>query len=149
MAGEIEEGTRHGKGGAPLAGARLRRDAVEALLLRVVGLRDGGVELVAAGGVVAFELVVDFGRRIQFLFKEIGADQRRRAVHAVEVENRLRNRNIRRVVVELLLDEFITEDMAELFEGAGLVGGGIENRRGLGLHVRADIVPCLREFVFG
>ena len=37
----------------------------------------------------------------------------------------------------------IAEDMAELFEGAGLVGGGIENRRGLGLHVRADIVPCL------
>ena len=51
----------------PLAGAGLGGDALEALLLGVVGLGDGGVQLVGARGVVALKLVVDFGGGAQGL----------------------------------------------------------------------------------
>ena len=50
---------------APLARARLGGDARELLGLGVVGLRDGGVQLVGAGRVVALELVEDLRGRAE------------------------------------------------------------------------------------
>ena len=63
----------HGERGAPLAGARLSGHAFQALLLGVVGLRNGAVQLVAAAGVVALELIVDLGRGAQGFFQPVGA----------------------------------------------------------------------------
>ena len=148
LAVNTEEGRSHGKGGTPLACTRFGGHALEALLLGVVGLRDGGVELVAAARVVAFELVVDVGRSAESLFQEVGADQRRRTVHLVERENVFGNRNVWRVVVEFLLDEFVAEHGTQVFETHGLAGAGVQQRGGLLLHVGTDVVPCLREFIF-
>ena len=57
----------HGQGRAPLAGAGLGGNALEALLLGVIGLGDGAVQLVGAGGIVALKLVVDLRRGAQGL----------------------------------------------------------------------------------
>ena len=52
---------------APLAGAGLRGQPLDARALVVIRLRDRGVRLVAAGGTGAFVLVIDVRRRIQQL----------------------------------------------------------------------------------
>ena len=62
MAVHMQVCAGHGEGRAPLAGARLRRDAGQALLLGVIGLGDGGIQLMTAAGVVALKFVVDFRR---------------------------------------------------------------------------------------
>ena len=102
LAVQPKVGAGHGEGGAPLAGAGLGGDAVEALLLGVIGLGDGGVQLVAARGVVALKLVVDFGRGAQGLLQTVGADQGRGPVHLVEVQDLLGDVEIRGGVVQLL-----------------------------------------------
>ena len=62
MAVQPQIGAGHAQRRAPLAGAGLGGHAGKALLLGVIGLGDGGVQLVAAGGVVALEFVVDMCR---------------------------------------------------------------------------------------
>ena len=73
---EVKIGAGHGKRRTPLACAGLGRDAFEALFLGVISLRYSGVELVAAAGVVAFELIVDVRRGLQLLLEAVSADQR-------------------------------------------------------------------------
>ena len=149
LAVQPQVGAGHGEGGAPLAGAGLGGDALEALLLGVVGLGDGAVQLVGAGGVVALKLVVDFGRGLELLFQAVGPDQGRGAVHLVEVPDLLGNGDIGGVVVQLLLDEFITEYGTQVVEAHGGSGAGIQQGRGLGLHIGPDVVPGFRHLVFG
>ena len=60
-------------------------EALDALHLVVVGLGDGGVGLVAAGGADALVLVVDVGRRVERLLQPAGADERRRPPDAVDL----------------------------------------------------------------
>ena len=57
----------------------------------VIGLGDGRIQLVAAGGVVAFEFVVDLGRCAQRFFQIVGPDQRRWAEHLVVFQDFVRN----------------------------------------------------------
>ena len=64
---EAEDPAREGERRAPLTGARLGREALDALLLVVVRLRDGGVRLVRAGRRDALVLVVDARRRLERL----------------------------------------------------------------------------------
>ena len=139
---------RHRKRGAPLPGAGLGRHTLEPLLFRVIRLRDGAVELVTAGGVVALKLVVDLRGRVERLFETVGAHERGGTVHLVKAADLLRNGDERRVVVQLLLNELFAEYTAELCGGHGLARTGIEQRRGLVFHVRAKIVPCLRHIGF-
>ena len=77
LAVEAEIGAGHRKRRAPLTCAGLGGHAHEALLLGIIGLGDGGIELVAAGGVVALKLIVDLSRSAELLFQVVGADQRR------------------------------------------------------------------------
>ena len=74
LAVQAEVGAGHGEGRAPLAGAGLGGDALEALLLCVVGLGDGGIQLVAAAGIVALKLVIDVGRGLELLLQAVSAD---------------------------------------------------------------------------
>ncbi len=134
---------------APLACARLGRQARQALLLRVVRLRDGGVQLVAAGGVAAFKFIIDMRRGVQVLLKIIRTAQRRGTVSLVQVEHRLRNIEIARRAVRLLLCELLAEDGVELFGLDGLERCRVEKRIGLLLHVGAQVVPLLRHLVLG
>ena len=73
---------------APLAGARLGGDLLDAGFAVVERLRDRGVRLVAAGRADAFVLVVDARRRLQRLLEAPGAEERRRAPLAVDVAHR-------------------------------------------------------------
>ena len=139
----------HGERGAPLAGAGLGGDALEALVLGVVGLGYGAVELVGARGVVALELVVDLGRGAELFLQAVGPDQRAGAVHLVEVLYLLRDGDLARGVVELLLHQLVAEDVAELLGRAGLACRGVEQGGGLDLHIGADIVPRPGHLRFG
>ena len=65
----VEDRAGHGQRAAPLARAGLGGDALDALHLVVVGLRDGGVGLVAAGRADALVLVVDVRRGVERLLQ--------------------------------------------------------------------------------
>ena len=70
---------------APLAGAGLGGETLDAFLLVVVGLRHRGVRLVAAGGADALILEVDVRRGIERLLQAVRADQRRRPPQPIDV----------------------------------------------------------------
>ena len=138
----------HGKCGAPLAGAGLGGDAFEALLLCVVCLRDRRIQLVGSAGVVSLELVVDLCRGVELFLKAVRADQRRRTVHLVEIQDIVRDRDVGRVVVQFLLDQLIAENACQFLCLHGFVGARVEKGRRLVLHVGTDIVPCFRHLGF-
>ena len=146
---EAEVSAGHRQGSAPLAGSGLCRDALEALLLRVVGLSDRGVQLMAAGGVVAFKLVVDLRGGTERLLEAVGTDQRRGTVHLIEILDLLRDVDVGGGVVQLLLYQLLTEYAREFLGGHRLTGAGVEQRRGLVLHIRAQVVPFLRDILLG
>ena len=100
-----------------------------------------------AGGVVALELVVNFGRRAQRLFQEGRVDERRGAVHPVKVQNRLRDVDHRCGLVQLLLYQLLAEDRLHLLRRERFTRAGVNQRRGLVLHVRPQIVPLLRNLM--
>ena len=138
----------HGQGRAPLTGTGLGGDALEALLLGVIGLRDGGVQLVGAGGVVALEFVVNFSRGPKRLFQAVGPYQGRGTVHFVEIQDFLGNGDFPVIVVQLLANQLIAEYRAQIVKAHGLSGAGVQQRSGLDLHIRPDIVPCLGHLIF-
>ena len=146
---QAEVAARLAEGGSPLAGPGLGGELGDALLLGVVGLGHGGVELVAAGGVVALELVVDAGGGVQGLLQLIGPDQRGRAVHQVDVPHRLGDVHEGGGGVHLLVGQGLTEDGVELLLLQGLQGAGIQEGVGLLLHVGAEVIPLTGHLVFG
>ena len=149
LAVQAQVSAGHGEGRAPLTGAGLGGDAFEALLLGVVGLGDGAVQLVGAGGVIALKLVVNFRGGLELFLQAVGPDQGGGTVHLVEVTDLLGNRNIGGVVVQLLLDQLVAEHGPQVVEAHGGAGTGIQQGRGLGLHIRPDVVPGFRHLVFG
>ena len=147
LAVQAQVGTGHGQGGAPLAGSSLGGHPFQALLLGIVGLGDGGVELVGTGGVVPLKLVVNLSRGLELLFQAVGPDQGGGAVHLVKVPNLLGDGDVSVVVVQLLLHQFLTEHALQLLGSHGLAGGRVEEGGGLVLHIGPDIVPCLGHLV--
>ena len=141
LAVQIKIGASHGEGGAPLARAGLGRHALKALLLGVVGLRAGRIELVAAAGVIALELVIDMRGGLKLFFQTVRAYKRGRAVHLVKILDLLGNREEAGVVVELLLNQFLAEHAFQLLSRHGLMRAGIQKGSGLVLHVRPQVVP--------
>ena len=139
----------HGQGRAPLAGAGLGGNTFEALLLGIIGLGNGAVQLVGAGGIVALKLVVDFGGGAQGLFQAVGPYQGRGTVHLVEIQDLLGNGDLPVIIVQLLADQLVAEHRAQVLKAHGLSGAGIQQGSGLDLHVSPDIVPCLGHLIFG
>ena len=78
---------------APLPGAGLGRDPLDALALVVERLRDRGVRLVAARRRDAFVLVVDARGRLERVLEPAGAVERRGPPLAVDVAHLLGNRD--------------------------------------------------------
>ncbi len=149
LAVQAQIGAGHGEGGAPLTGSRLGGRRIIKKLFGVVGLGDGAVELVAAGGVVALEFIVDPGGGLEFFLQAVGPDQGGRSIHFVEIPDFIRDGNFPGIVVQFLADELITEDGAQILVAHGLAGGRVEQRGGLVLHVRPDVVPGAGQFLFG
>lgn len=144
----VEIRARHGQRSAPLAGPRLCGQACQALLLGVIGLRDGGIELMAAGGVVALEFAVDLCGRAQFLFEIVGADERRGTEGFVIFHNLIGNIDIAGCGIKLLLCKLLAEDRIQLFELQGLHGPRVQKWSGLLLHIGPQVIPLPRDPLF-
>ena len=149
IAGQPKVGAGLRKGGAPLAGPGLGGDAGQALLLGVIGLGHGGIQLVGAGSVVALKFVVDPGRGAQGLFQLIGADQRRGAVHLVDLLDGLGDVHIGRRAVQLLAGQFLAENGGQVVHCEGLEGGRVQQRVRLLRHGRPQVEPLLGHLIFG
>ena len=144
---EPEMRRRLGERRAPLARTRLGGDAVEILSLRVISLGDGRVQLVRAGRVVAFELVVDLGGRAEGLLQVVRAAQGRRAVDAVHLQHRFGDVDVGRVVVQLLAHQLVAEHRCQILRCRDLA---VRQPDGLRLlrHVGPQVVPLRRDLVF-
>src|SRR5205814_3863925 len=98
---------------APLAGTRFRGQARAALALVVERLRDRRVRLVAAGRTDALVLVEDARPRADRPLEAACAVERRRPPERVEVEDLLRDRDLR-VLADLLHDQLHREERREV-----------------------------------
>ena len=145
---EMEKRASHGQRSPPLAGTGFRCHTLKALLLRVICLRNRGVQLMAAGSIVAFKLIVNVCRRVQRLLQKFGVNERRRTVHLVEIVDFVRNFKLSGCVVQFLFYQILAENARQLLCRHRLQSPGIEERSRLVFHIRAEIVPCLRNFVF-
>ena len=149
LAVQAQIGAGHGERSAPLAGSGLGGDTLEALLLCVVRLCDGGVQLMGAGGVVALKFVVDFCRGLKLFLQTVGPHQGRGAVHLVKVPNLLGNGDLPGVVVQLLADQLVAEHGTQVVKAHGSAGAGIQQRGGLVLHIGPDVIPGFRHLILG
>ena len=140
--------TGHGKRCAPLAGAGFRCDTFQPLILSIICLCDGGVQFMAAAGIIAFKLVVDFCRCLKLFFQAVCTDERRRTIHFVKITNFLGDLDVRGLIIQFLANKFLAEHTAQFFGGHRLESAGIQQRGRLVFHVRTDIVPALGHLVF-
>ena len=140
---------RHGECCAPLACTGFGGHAFQSLHLCIVRLRNRGIELMAAAGIVTFKLIVDMCGSVQLLFQAICTDKRCGTVHFIKIDQRFGDIDIGRGVIQLLTCQLLAEHLAHGFQRNGLHGAGIDERRGLFLHVRAHVVPLTGDFVFG
>ena len=145
---EPEKRARHRKRRSPLAGSGFGGDAIKPFLLGVIRLGDRAVELVRTGSVVAFELVENLRRSPERTFKKVGADERRGTVHPVEIADLAGNFNVAVRFIQFLTDAFAAENLFKFRRSHRLERLRIEHRRGLLGHIRADVVPCLGQFIF-
>ena len=131
------------QGGAPLAGAGLGGELLDAGLGVVERLRDRRVRLVAAGRRDALVLVVDPGRRPERGLEPVRPVERRGPPQPVDVEHLGRDVDVL-VGRHLLRDEVHREQGGEVLGADGLHGAGMEVRRRRGRQVVADVVPAGR-----
>ena len=89
LALQAEEPTGEGQRRAPLAGARLGRELLDAGRGVLVGLGHGRVGLVRAGGGDALVFVVDVSRGIELALQPAGPEQRGGAPQLIGVADRL------------------------------------------------------------
>ena len=141
---EPEDAACECKRRAPLAGAGLGRQARDAFLLVVVGLRDRGVRLVRARGRDAFVLVVDARRRLERLLETARAVERRRPPLPVDRSHLLGDRD-ESIGRDLLPDDRHREERREVVRADGLPGAGVEHGRRGCREIGRDVVPGLRE----
>lgn len=146
--GNVKIRARHGQRRAPLAGPRLGGQACQALLFGIIGLRDGRIELMAAGGVIALEFAVDLCGRAQFLFEIVGADERRGTEGFVIFHNLIGDIDIAGCGIKLLLCKLLAEDRIQLFELEGLHRPRVQKWSGLLLHIGSQIIPLPRDPLF-
>ena len=138
-----------GECSTPLTGTGFGGKTLETLLLGIVRLRDRGIQLVAAGGVVTLKLVVNLSWGAQRFLQIVRAAQRRRTVQLIHIEHRLGNINVAGVVVQLLVRQLLAEDGVQRFFRQRLMRTRMNQRVRLFLHVRPQVVPLLGHLVFG
>ena len=136
---------REGERGAPLAGAGLGRQLLDAGLGVVVGLRHSGVRLVRAGGGDAFVLVVDLRSRPERLLQAVRTEEGRGPPQAIDVLDLLGDVDVA-LGRHLLEDQVHREDGGEVVGADGLTGPRVQRRRGRGGQVGEDVVPTGRHF---
>ena len=138
----------HCQRSSPLTCTGLRRHTLETLRLGIICLCNGGIELVAAARVAALKFVINLCRRIQCFFQIICTHQRRRTEHPIVLAHFFRNVNIAVGLVEFLLCQLGAEHRLQICQLYRLVCCRIEHRAMLCFHIRANIVPLLRDLIF-
>ena len=129
--------------GAPLAGAGLGGQLLDARLRVVVRLRHGGVRLVRAGGGDAFVLVVDPRRRPERLLQPVRAVQRARPPQPVDVEHLVGDVDVL-LGRHLLHDQVHREQRRQVVGPDRLAGAGVQHRRRRRRQVVQHVVPARR-----
>ena len=141
---EAEQRSGDRQGRPPLAGAGLRGEALDALLLVVEGLGDRGVGLVAPTRAHALVLVVDVRRGVEDLLQPPCPVERAGAVEAIRLANRVRDLHLP-VAADLLGDDRHREQRGQVGGPQGLHGSRVEGRRGRDGKVGHDVVPGPRD----
>ena len=138
---DAEQRARDRQRAAPLAGAGLGGDLGDALLLVVVGLRDGGVGLVGAGRGHALVLVedLDAGGQAQVALELRRTDERRGPIGLEDVADLFGNLD-ETFLAHLLFDELHREDRRERLGTRGVSIGRQRRSERLG-QVRLHVVP--------
>ncbi len=131
-----------GEGRAPLAGAGLGGQPLDAELFVVPGLGDRGVGLVAARRRHALVLVEDLGRCPEVLLEGIGAAQGRGTPTGVDLEDLLRDVDPS-LGRDLLLDEIHREDRRQGLGPDRIAVGAERGRRRL-REIGGEVVPLAR-----
>ena len=124
---------------APLAGAGLGGQVRDALLLGIVGLGDGGVELVAAGRRDTLILEIDMRRGSEGLFELIGTHERGATIGGILLADGFRDGDPFVGLVQFLIGAGLAEDGVEVFGFERLLGAGMQERHGLVGHDRLDV----------
>ena len=140
-------GTCHAHGSSPLSGACLRSNALKSLFFGIIRLGDSRIELMTSGSIVALELIIYLRRGAERLLQEIRPHQRRRTIHLVEIQNLLRDIEIRCVIVQFLTTKLFAEDWLQLIHSKRLAGRWIQKRRRLVLHIGTNIIPLGRNLI--
>ena len=128
------------QGRTPLARAGLGGEAFGAGDLVVIGLGDGGVGLVAAGGTGAFVFVVNVRRRLERLLEAHRAQQRRGPPQRVNFADLVGDRDPA-VGAHFLLDEVFRENRQQGLRRYRLFGARMQRRRQRLGKVRQKIIP--------
>ena len=140
LALEAEKGAGHGECRTPLAGAGLSGEPLGAFHLVVIGLRDGGIGLVRAGGADALVFVIDMGGRIESLLQTAGAKERRGTPLRIDLAHGAGNLDFA-LGADLLKDKRHGKQRGQIVGADGLVRAGMQGRRhGLG-QVGGNVVP--------
>ena len=141
LALEADQLARERERAPPLAGAGLGREPGPALLLVVERLRHGRVRLVAAGRADALVLVEDPRARARSLLEPARPVERSRTPERVEVENLLRDRDLR-LLADLLHDQRHREERREVIRADRLARARMQHGLRRARHVGADVVPA-------
>jgi hypothetical protein len=148
LALEAEQGAREGQRGAPLPGARLGHQPLDAGPGVLVGLRDRRVGLVRAGGRDALVLEVDVGRRVERLLQAPRAPQRRRAPQLVRLADLFGDLDLR-LHRDLLRDDPHGEDRRQVLRAGRQAGARAQRRKRVPRQIWAEIHPVRRDAVLG
>ena len=131
---------------APLARAGFGGEALGAGDFVVVGLRDCGVGLVAAGGAAAFVFVVDVRGRLQRLLEPHGAQQRRGTVERVDLAHLRRNLD-HPLRAHFLRHKAFRKHRRHQVRRDRLARAGMQRRGQRFRKIRQQVVPVGRHFL--
>src|SRR5215211_1715359 len=141
---QAQDPAGEGQGGAPLARAGLGGEAPHALLAVVVGLRDGGVRLVAAGGGDTLVLVVDVRRGVEEPLQASGAEEGSGAPEGVDLPHLLGDGDVG-FDRHLLANDLLREDRGERLGSDRLARPRVQWWLQLERQIRDEVVPVLRQ----
>ncbi len=131
---------------APLARAGFGGEALGAGNFVVVGLRDRGVGLVAAGGAAALVFVVDVRGRLQRLLEPHGAQQRRGTVERVDLAHLRRNLD-HPLRAHFLRHEAFRKHRRHQVGRDRLARAGMQRRGQRFRKIRQQVAPVRRHFL--
>ena len=103
----------------------------------------------AAGCVVSFEFIVDLRWCVQGFFQIVSSAKRCRAIDLIDIADFFRDVEVSRFVVHFLLGQFLAEYRVKVFYYRRFPGCRVDHRRCLLFHISAQVIPLLRDLVFG